>query len=59
MLCVFDGVRGPASIPAEWLSVRDARYTAVTGIPRYLGVPVRTAVRFLNTGIPRHQMIEV
>ena len=29
MLCVFDGVRGPASIPAEWLSVRDARYTAV------------------------------
>ena len=36
---------------------RDARYTAVTGIPRYLGVPVRTAVRFLNTGIPRHQII--
>ena len=41
------------------LFFRDARYTAVTGIPRCLGVPVRTAVRFLNTGIPRHQMIEV
>ena len=47
-----------AGFPDDILT-RDARYTEVTGIPWYLGVPVRTAVRFLNTGIPRHQMIEV